>query len=160
MKKILSQLASLFTRFMEIGGLFLVALMFLIVANIIYRAFGHIIAGTYELSQLLAVAAVSFALIYATLGKSHVIINILISRFPSRSKSILELAMSVITFIVWVLVTWGSATILSEKWLNENTEMLDIPFLPFRFIWVICLSIVCFAYLINIATIFRREFRK
>jgi hypothetical protein len=32
-----------------------------------------------------------------------------------------------------------------EKWLLERTELLEVPYLPFRFVWIFALVFMCVA---------------
>jgi TRAP-type C4-dicarboxylate transport system permease small subunit len=133
---------------MTLGAFFLLAMMTTVVANVIYRFFGHVIVGSYELVELMILVTVSFALGYTAQKKSHVVINILITRFPSRVQSTLEAIMSFISLATWGIIAWASANILIERWLRERTEMLDIPYLPFRFIWLFGLILLCLVYML------------
>ncbi len=137
---------------MAVGAAFLVGMMVLIVGNIIYRLAGHIIAGTYELSELMAVVAATFALSYTAVKKGHVIIDILVPRLSQRTQTFLTAFSSLICLCTWAIIAWASFGILSERWLTEETRMLSVPFLPFRFVWVIGLLLLCLIYLVDLFT--------
>ncbi|MBA7658421.1 hypothetical protein ES703_66372 [subsurface metagenome] len=135
---------------MALGAAFLVGMMVLIVASVIYRLSGHVIAGSYELSELMIVVAVAFALGYAALKKSHVVVKIVVSRFPRRAQAIVEAFMSLISLATWALIAWAGFLILSERWLTEETDLLDVPYLPFRFVFLLGLLLFCLVYLIDL----------
>lgn len=131
-----------------LGAAFLVGMMVLIVANIIYRLTGHVITGSYELSELLIVVTVAFALGYAALQKSHVEVKIVVSQLPQRWQAILEAFTSFLSMGTWAVIAWASSLILSERWLSEESEMLLVPFLPFRLVLLFGLILISLAYLI------------
>ena len=135
---------------MAIGAAFLTGMMVLIVANIIYRLSGHVIPGSYEISELMIVVAVAFALGYAAVEKSHVVVKIVVSRFPQRWQSILEAFMSLISLATWAVIAWASVNVLSARWLTEETDLLDVPYLPFRIVWVLGLVMFCLVYLTDL----------
>jgi TRAP-type C4-dicarboxylate transport system permease small subunit len=54
-----------------IGGGLLVGLMLLTVANIIYRFFGGVIIGSFELIELTIVPIAGFSLVYAGMWHTH-----------------------------------------------------------------------------------------
>ena len=137
---------------MAVGAAFLVGMMVLIVGNIFYRLAGHIIAGTYELSELMAVVAATFALVYTALGKGHIIIDILVPRLSQRTQTFFTAFASLICLCTWAIIAWASFGILSERWLTEETRMLSVPFLPFRFVWVFGLLLLCLIYLVDLFT--------
>jgi TRAP-type C4-dicarboxylate transport system permease small subunit len=134
---------------MAIGGVFLVGMMVLIVANIAYRTTGHVIDGSYELSELMIVVTASFALGFAALHRSHVDVKIIVSNFPDRLQKILEAFTSFLAMGTWAVVAWAGSLILWDRWLTEESEMLLIPFLPFRVVLLIGLILIALVYLID-----------
>lgn len=145
---------------MAVGAAFLVGMMVLIVGNVFYRLAGHIIAGSYELSELMAVIVAVFALGYTALGKGHIIIDILVPRLSQQTQTVLAAFTSFICLCTWAVIAWASFGILSERWLTEETRMLSVPFLPFRFVWVFGLILLCLIYLIDLFTALRKGIRK
>lgn len=145
---------------MGLGSLFLILMMALIVANIIYRLFGHVIPGSYELSELLIVVAASFAIGYAALQGSHVLVKIVVSRFPQRAHALVSAIMSLICLCVWAAVAWTSVSILSERWLEETTSILEVPVLPVRFVWLFGLLLLCLVYLMHMFSAIKELIKK
>lgn len=143
-----------------LGAASLVGMMILIVANIIYRLTGHVITGSYELSELLIVVTVAFALGYAALQKSHVEVKIVVSRFPQRWQAILEAFTSFLSMGTWAVIAWASSLILSERWLSEESEMLLVPFLPFRLVLLFGLILISLVYLIYMFMALRKAVMK
>jgi TRAP-type C4-dicarboxylate transport system permease small subunit len=107
---------------MAVGAAFLVGMMVLIVGNIFYRLAGHIIAGSYELSELMAVIVAAFALGYTALGKGHISIDILVTRLSQRTQTVLAAFTSLICLCTWAVIVWASFGILAERWLTEETS--------------------------------------
>lgn len=135
-----------------IGGVFLVAMMILIAANIIFRVFGRVIPGSFEINELLIVVTASFALSYAAVHESHVDVKIVVSKLPIKYQAIVEACTSCLSMIVWGISAYASSLIMSERWLTEKTEMLYIPYLPFRLVLVFGLILLSLVYLINMLT--------
>lgn len=145
---------------MALGAAFLVGMMVLITASVIYRRVGHVIPGTYELSELMIVVTAAFALGYAALKKSHIVIKVVVARFPQRAQAILEAVMSFISLATWAAVAWTGVLIVSKRWLNEESEMLSVPYLPFRLIFLLGVVLVCSIYLIDLIRALRQAVRK
>ena len=145
---------------MALGAAFLVGMMVLITASVIYRRAGHVIPGTYELSELMIVVTAAFALGYAALKKTHIVIKVVVARFPQRAQAILEAVMSFICIATWAAVAWTGILILSKRWLNEESEMLSVPYLPFRLIFLLGVVLVCSIYLIDLIRALRQAVRK
>ena len=135
-------------------------MMLLIVASIVYRMSGHVIKGSYELSELLIVVTASFALGFAALHKSHVDVKIVVSKFPDRLQAILEAVTSFLSMGTWAVVAWAGSLILWDRWLTEESEMLLIPFLPFRIVLLIGLILISLVYLLDMIFALKKAVKK
>jgi TRAP-type C4-dicarboxylate transport system permease small subunit len=133
-----------------IGICFLLGIMVLAVSNIISRACGNVIAGTYEIIGLAIVVTVVFALGYTELEKNHIVVRVLVDRFPQRVRAIVYIITSFISLGVWALIAWAAVAILRERWLMEESQLLEIPYFPIRFIWVLGLLVFCLVLLFNL----------
>jgi TRAP-type C4-dicarboxylate transport system permease small subunit len=145
---------------MALGAASLVGMMVLITASVIYRRAGHVIPGTYELSELMIVVTTAFALGYAALSKRHIVIKVVVERFPQRAQAILEAIMSFISLATWATVAWTGALILFKRWLNEASETLAVPYLPFRLIFLVGLVLLCSVYLIDLISALKQAVKK
>lgn len=143
-----------------IGGAFLVGMMVLIVANIVYRLFNHVIPGSIELSELMIVVAASFALGYAALAKSHVDVKIIVEKFPERLQAIIETITSFLAMGTWAIIAYASTIIMIERWHSEVTDMLEVPHAPFRLILFIGLILVALVYLVDMILALRKAVKK
>ncbi|MFP3974693.1 MAG: TRAP transporter small permease [Chloroflexota bacterium] len=145
---------------MAVGAAFLTGMMILIVANVIYRLFGDVIPGSYEISTLMIVVTVAFALAYAAVQKTHVFVRILVLRFSDRRQAILTIFTSLISLSTWAFIAWASWIALSNKWLGELTDLLDLPYLPFRIIFVAGVALTCVVYLTDLLSALRQAVRR
>ena len=145
---------------MLIGLTFLLVAMMIMVANIMYRFFGGVITGTYEMVGIFVGVTISFALSYAALSNRHVTVNILLNRFTQRTQAILKIFVSLIGLGFWAAVTWTSLGVLTARWTAESTLDLRIPFWPFRCLWIAGLILFCLALSVDIREAMRRLVRK
>jgi TRAP-type C4-dicarboxylate transport system permease small subunit len=144
-----------------IGGFFLLGLTLLIVTNIVVRFFGPPIMGLYEIVQLILVLPISFALVYATVHKTHVFISVLVSRFTQRSQSIIQAFTYVLSLGLWVLITWASIWIIPQRIQSGEASLtIGIPYLPFRLVWVFALILFCLVLLIDLLKTLGQAVRK
>jgi TRAP-type C4-dicarboxylate transport system permease small subunit len=133
-----------------IAGIFLTGIMVAIVLDVILRLARIPIIGSYELTEVAIIVTVAFALPYTALKGGHVAVDLLVSRFKPRSRQ-LSVAITVLfSTVIWALVVWASIGVLQDKWLNEASYTLKIPYLPFRFVWVIGLALFCIVYLFEV----------
>jgi TRAP-type C4-dicarboxylate transport system permease small subunit len=146
----LSSLINVYNRIASKGaalaGIFLLGMMGLTVANVVFRFFGHVIAGTYELTEVMNIVVVGCAFVYTVLQGSQVIVKLVFSRLPIPVQKILNYFNNLLGTIFWWVVAWASFKIMLERWLIEKTELLEVPYLPFRFVWVYGLVFVGLVY--------------
>lgn len=143
-----------------IGGVFLTILMTLTLVNVIARAFGGLVVGTHELSQLIIVIAASGSFAYATIEGRHVMMGLVINHLSQFPRGILLVITSVISLAIIGLMVWANILVLESRWFVEFSDMLDIPLLPFRFIFVIGLSLYWIVLLLEIFNGIRMVMKK
>ena len=143
-----------------IGGVFLIVGMLLLMSNIFGRFVHFVIPGSYELFELIMVIPVGFALVYAALQKTHVAVHLIVSRFPPRLGILTEILAGLLSFAVWALIGWGGARLAWESGLEETTDTIGFPYLPFRIVWLFCLFLFCLTYLVDLFRAFRRLLAK
>ena len=138
------------TKAMAISGIFLLGMMMLTVIHVVLRPMGTVIAGTYEMLELLIVIVAAGAMGYTEMEKSHVTVKIITSRFPPRLQGAFEAFIYLIGVGLWIVIVWASVSIMCKRWLDEDTEVLSIYVLPFRFIWIFGLVFLCSVLLLNL----------
>jgi TRAP-type C4-dicarboxylate transport system permease small subunit len=143
-----------------LGGIFLVGGMLLLVSNILGRFVHFVVPGSYEIFELIMAIPVSFALVYAALHKSHVIVHLITSRFPLKLATFAEILACLVSACIWGLIAYAGAQIAFEHGLTEVSETLDIPYLPFRLLWAFCLILFCLAYVLELCQAVRRSLNK
>jgi len=143
-----------------LGGIFLIAGMLLLMSNIFGRFLHLVIPGSYELFELIMAIPVAFALVYAALQKTHVVVRLIVSRFPPRLGAVTEMLTSLLSFAIWALIAWGGAHLAYENGLEEMTDIVEMPVLPFRIVWLFCLFLFCLTYLVDLSRAFRRLLEK
>lgn len=131
------------------GGVCLTGIMLLIVAGVVTRLFGFVILGVYELTELIAIMVGGFALAYTTFEQGHTVVGLLTERLPVRLQSALKIFTHAIGAVLWGAIAWVGLNVLLTRWTGEHSELLKVPFLPFRFIWVITLILITLAFIIS-----------
>ena len=139
------------------GSIFLLVVVLIIVINVIIRFFGHMIPGHYELVSLITVISVAFSLSYTAIHKGHIAMKILVSRLTERNQIILGAFTTVVSIAVWAAIAWASITVIQDKMLKEVSNMLLIPYLPFRCVWVFGLILYCLVMVTDLFMTKRRE---
>lgn len=134
-----------------IGMSMLVLMMLLIVTNIVTRLCGSVISPTYELVELMAAIAISFCIVYVTLEKGNIVVDLLLNKLPERIQSFFQIVTSFLGLGTWVLIAIASVIFANKLWLTgEKTDSLSIPITPVRYVWIIALVILCLLILIQL----------
>jgi TRAP-type C4-dicarboxylate transport system permease small subunit len=144
-----------------IGLIVLLLMMALVISNIVLRLFGGVITSTYELVGLMAAVAIPLCIVYATLEKTHIIVDLLLSRLSPGTQSVLESITSFIGLGTWGLIAAASIILTQKQWLLfEKTDILDIPIALFRCVWVFALILICLLLLVRISEVLSKAVKK
>ncbi|MFO8091015.1 MAG: TRAP transporter small permease [Desulfatiglandaceae bacterium] len=134
-----------------IGGILLVATVFLTCANIFLRVVWVPIDGTFELVGFFGAVLTAFALGYTQMRKGHISIDIMSIQYPASVQKVVSGVNGLIcglffSFCGWRVAVWAG-TIRAE---GEVTETLRIIFHPF----VYCVAFGCFVLALVLLTDF------
>lgn len=123
-----------------VAGIALIAMMLFTVADMVLRAFGHPVAGSYEVIGWLSAAAMALALGYAQLHKGHVAIDLVVQRLRPRTRAIVEMLTALASLLLFVAVAWYVANygVLLHRSgsLSETLKAIVYP-------WVYVVAIGC-----------------
>jgi len=119
---------------------------------VIGRTVGMPIIGDIELIEFSMILLVSFAFAYTESQDGHISIEILVDRLPLRMRLILKLAGKILTCIVSAIMAWAVMVQLAE--VKLTSELLRIPFLPFKYIVLIGFILWSLEALVNAGKVF------
>jgi TRAP-type C4-dicarboxylate transport system permease small subunit len=120
-----------------VGAVFMAAIALLITATVISRAVKIALPGTFDLVETLVVVAISFALVFGQLQDRHLRAEIAIERLRGRLKAAVESFLGSLNLFFWAVMLWAGATMMADKWSSgESTDILNVPVVPFRGVWV------------------------
>jgi len=139
------------------GLALLLLIMLIVVANVITRFFGIAIVGAWETSGLLLVVTAGFSIVYATMEKSHVVIDFVISRIPPQSRKYFEVFALLIFLGTGLSIIWATLKWLVDGASKGKTAVLGIPMLPFQSIWLLCFIIICLLLSLDLFRLFKKE---
>ncbi|MEM3427900.1 MAG: TRAP transporter small permease subunit [Nitrososphaerales archaeon] len=140
----------------EIGGFALTFMMFITFADVILRAGGVPIIGTYEVVSLLLALVVALSLPKVTAERAHVYMEFVLERLGRRGKLLLNsvtriLAISVF-FIAGIYLIQVGKVYSATK---EVTATIKIPLYPFAYIVAFSCFVQCAVLLREIVSWWR-----
>ncbi|UCF93610.1 MAG: TRAP transporter small permease subunit, partial [Desulfobacterales bacterium] len=103
---LLDRLNALLNRGLAFGaGVALITMMMVTVGEMVFRMFGHPMAGTVETIGWLAAVTTAFALGYTQLHQGHVAIDLFINRIAPRLRAVVNLLVSLASTALFVIIT-------------------------------------------------------
>jgi TRAP-type C4-dicarboxylate transport system permease small subunit len=140
-----------------LGAIFMSAIALIITATVVGRAVRVALPGTFDLVETLVVVGIAFALVYGQLQDRHLRAEIAIERLRGRMKSGIESFVGVLNLFYWAVLLVAGATMFYDKWgKGESTELLKVPVVPFRGVWVFALILMCLLLLFRLFHHIRR----
>jgi len=142
-----------------IGGTALTFMMLLTVADVIMRAGGHSILGTYELVSLLLAIVIGFTVPQVSLDRGHVYMEIVLERLSVRGKAIMNTFTRLLCIFLFFIIGYNLFMIGNEFHSSgEISSTLRIPFYPISYGVGICCFVECFVFILDIVKIWRGQY--
>ncbi len=143
----------------SIGGAALTFMMLLTVADILMRAGGHPIMGTYEIVALSLAMVIGFGIPKVSLDRGHVYMEFLVQRFSRRTRAIMNTFTRILCIVLFALMGYNLFTVGNEFHMTgEVSSTLQIPFFPVPYGVGVCCFIECFVFVFDIMKIWRGEY--
>jgi TRAP-type C4-dicarboxylate transport system permease small subunit len=109
----------------------LVLMMVLVFINVVARAFGHPIFGTYEAVGFLASILVAFSIAHRAVNKGHIAVNILEDLLPQRILPVLDSIVAILGTGLYLVLAWQCLVYANIMRTNGELSMsMEIPFWP------------------------------
>ena len=112
------------------------AMVLLTVTDItLRRVFNSPLPFSFELTETLLVIVVFCSVAYTTYIGRHISIDVIVSRFPLKTRKSIETVIDFICAALFGLVAWRSILRAIHIWnIEQVTGILEIPIYPFIFI--------------------------
>jgi len=142
-----------------IGGVALTFMMFLTVADVLMRAGGHPILGTYELVSLTLAIVIGFTIPKVSLDRGNVYMEILLEKLSKRDKAIMNTFTRILGLVLFAIIGYNLLLIGNEFHTSgEVSSTLKLSFFPISYLVGICCFVECFVFLFDIARIWRGQY--
>ena len=139
-----------------IAGTSLTLMMFLTVADVFMRAWGHPIMGTYELVGLSLALVIGFGIPKVSLKRQHIYMDFLVNTLSKRNKAIMNTFTRILCILLFLLIGYSLFSIGNEfRMSGEVSPTIKLPFFPMAYGVGICCFIECFVFLFEIVKSWR-----
>ena len=115
------------------GGIILTAMMFLVTGDVLGRyLFNLPIQGTTEVTEFMMVGLLYFTLAHTQADKSHIRVDMFVSRLPPRTQLFFETITYLLGLFLFVLITWQGTLSAIKAWqVGETTfGVILFPLFP------------------------------
>lgn len=133
-----------------VGVMCIAALTVLTVTTVVLRQANVAFPGSYAVSELLLIPAISFSLAYAAWEGAHTRVEFLTGLLPRPVSNLIEGVIGLGGLVFWVYITravWNEA--LRKMAQNEMAAIINVPVAPFRWLMVTALVLMCAVLLLR-----------
>jgi len=142
-----------------IGGAALTFMMCLTVADVLLRAWGRPILGTYELVSLTLAIVIGFSIPKVSLDRGHVYMEIVLEKLSKRDRAIMNTFTRILGLILFAIIGYNLFLIGNEFHVSgEVSSTLKLPFFPISYFVGVCCFIECFVFMFDIVKIWRGKY--
>jgi TRAP-type C4-dicarboxylate transport system permease small subunit len=142
-----------------IGGAALTFMMCLTVADVLLRAWGRPILGTYEVVSLTLAIVIGFSIPKVSLDRGHVYMEIVLDKLSKRDKAIMNTFTRMLGLILFAIIGYNLFLIGNEFHASgEVSSTLKLPFFPISYFVGVCCFIECFVFMFDIVKIWRGKY--
>ena len=143
----------------SIAGGAVTVMMLLTVADVLLRAGGRPIIGTFEIVALLLALVIGFGIPQVSLDKGHVSMEVLVEKLSRKGKNIMHtftrlLCLGLFAFIGINLFNVGARFHAS----GEVSATIKIPFYPVAYGVAVCCLLACLVFVFDIFRIWRGDY--
>ncbi|HVN98254.1 MAG TPA: TRAP transporter small permease [Syntrophorhabdaceae bacterium] len=122
-----------------VGGVALVFIMLLTVADVILRRFGHPIVGTYEIVGLGGAVVIGFAIPITSWLRGHIFVDFFYQRFSPAGRAVFNITTRVFSLALFVLIGYNLFLYAGELYKSgEVTLTRQLPFYPVAYGLGVC----------------------
>ena len=134
-----------------LGMVFISIVTLIIGGDVLARHLGTALPGTYDMVETLVVVGVAFTLVYAQMMDKHTKAEIVVQRLHGRTKAIFETFTTLLSLFFWAVLAYTGFETFVEKFVEgENTQILKMPIVPFRGVWVFAALLIFVLLLIKL----------
>ena len=142
-----------------IAGIAVTVMMLLTVADVLLRAGGHPIIGTYEIVSLLLALVIGFGIPQVSLDRGHVYMDFILERFSKRGKKVMNTITRLFCIILFLPLGYNLFNVGARFHASgEVSATIKIPFYPVAYGVAVCCLLECCVFIFDIVRIWRGQY--
>jgi TRAP-type C4-dicarboxylate transport system permease small subunit len=159
MNRFIRQVRRLSSFINVLGGISLIFLMSLTLADVLLRSLKMPITGTYELVALSSAVVIGFSLPFTSWMRGHIYVDFVLVKLSPRVRNIFNLSTRFLVLVLFILI--GYNLIRYGMALHRTGEVsltLNLPFYPVAYGLGICSFIQCLVMFCDMVKIVRGDY--
>lgn len=141
-----------------VAGIALTFMMLLTVADVLLRAGGSPIIGTYEVSALCLGLVIAFGIPQVSLDRGHVYMEFLLGRFPGWGKQAMITVTRLLCVTLFALIGMNLLKVAAGfRASGEVTATVQLPIYPVAYGVAVCCFLECIVLIFEIVRVWRSE---
>jgi TRAP-type C4-dicarboxylate transport system permease small subunit len=151
----LGKVLKIVTKILDIiGGAALTFMMLLTVADVLMRAMGHPIVGTYEVVALSLALVIGFTIPKVSLDRGHIRVDLVIEKVSKRTRDLLNIFTRLVCLILFLIITYNLFAVANElRASGEVSPTIQLPAYPVAYGVAVCCFIECLVFVLDIVKI-------
>jgi len=142
-----------------IAGIAVTVMMLLTVADVLLRAGGHPIIGTYEIVALLLALVIGFGIPQVSLDRGHVYMDFLLEKLSRRGKKVMNTMSRLFCIILFLPLGYNLFNVGARFHASgEVSATIKIPFYPVAYGVAVCCLLECCVFIFDIVRIWRGQY--
>lgn len=116
------------------AGATLIFMMIVTLCEVIMRAFGKPIVGSYELISFSGGIVIGFAIPYTTWMRGHVYVDAIINKFREEHRDVINVTTRCLAILLFLFAGWNFIIMGGDLYrTKEVTTTLRLPFYPIAY---------------------------
>jgi TRAP-type C4-dicarboxylate transport system permease small subunit len=142
-----------------IAGSALTGMMLLTAADVLLRAGGHPIMGTYELVALSLALVIGFSLPSVTLARQQIFMEFFVALLSKKTQAIINTATRILCIVIFLFIGYTLFRVGYDfQTSGEVSPTIELPFFPVAYGVGVCCFLECFVFVHEIARIWRGQY--
>ncbi|UCG66443.1 MAG: TRAP transporter small permease [Deltaproteobacteria bacterium] len=142
-----------------IAGIAVTVMMLMTVADVLLRAGGHPIIGTYEIVALLMGVVIGFGIPQVSLDRGHVYVEFLLQKFSERVRNVVNSLTRVLCLILFAFIGVNLFSVgAGFRASGEVSPTIQLPFYPVAYAVAVCCLLECCVFIFDIVRIWRGQY--
>jgi TRAP-type C4-dicarboxylate transport system permease small subunit len=142
-----------------IAGIAVTVMMFLTVADVLLRAGGHPIIGTYEIVSLLLALVIGFGIPQVSLDRGHVYMDFLLEKLSKRGKKVMNTMTRLFCIFFFLPLGYNLFNVGARFHASgEVSATIKIPFYPVAYGVAVCCLLECCVFIFDIVRVWRGQY--